>query len=119
MGCDIHVIVERRWRGRWVGVVRNPMGATGRDYDRFAALAGVRGEGPPPRGWPDDASDFALIEGEKWESELHHRSWLPMGEALKAWGAGDSPHDADRVFDIWPHGLHWVDDYRVLFGFDN
>lgn len=59
MGCDIHMYVEHRakkptsdYEKRWssFGGRINP----GRNYTIFANLAGVRGEGPEPKGCPED-----------------------------------------------------------------
>ena len=64
MGCDIHCYVEYRMPGRedWIafGGRINP----GRDYDKFARLAGVRGNGAlvKPRGMPADAAHEAVSD---------------------------------------------------------
>lgn len=54
MGCDIHCYIEFKEPGNngW-----NPFGGktyVGRNYAMFAALAGVRGDGPPAKGLPED-----------------------------------------------------------------
>jgi hypothetical protein len=109
MGCDIHMVLEKRVKVRdhetWVGVnafpyltvqVYEPKGGggystatgssswmvDGRNYALFAALAGVRGEGPPAKGVPDDASDLALMMIDSWSSDGHSHSWTLMDEAL-------------------------------------
>src|SRR5882672_4508786 len=100
MGCDIHLVVERRIKqspmpDKWIAVrilehintaekqkydmnFATPA-AKERNYERFAALAGVRGDGPEARGMPADASETAVllyrIEGN------HTPSWLPLSEA--------------------------------------
>ena len=70
MGSDIQIFLEFLLpNGTWVAdeyhrksdneADRDPeMGlpAEWRDYDLFAALAGVRGEGPKPKGLPNDLS---------------------------------------------------------------
>lgn len=105
MGCDIHIVVERRWEGRWVGVRTDQGYATAgydepkaawttpavgsRDYDFFARLAGVRGPGPAPLGIPSDASDLTLALTSAWEGDGHSFSHLPLKEFAERWCAGD------------------------------
>lgn len=100
MGTDIHAVVERRRPdGRWIatrtldciidvdGNEHRPA-ALERNYARFAALAGVRGDGPAPRGLPDDASDTA-----RWlfkEFGDHSPSWLPLDEATRIFAMTDA-----------------------------
>ena len=105
MGCDIHIVVERKWNGRWVGV-RTDQGFTRggykskegdwvypevgrRDYAFFARLAGVRGDGPDPLGIPGDASDLTLALAQEWEYDGHHYSYLPLKEFAERWCAED------------------------------
>ena len=53
--------------------------ATGRNYRLFAALAGVRGDGPEPKGVPDDASEIVKIAlGDK--SDYHSQSYYSLEE---------------------------------------
>lgn len=67
MGCDIHCYIEFKEPGsdswRPFGGRVNP----GRNYAMFAALAGVRGEGPEAKGLPGD---------ESWEAESGNRLFL-------------------------------------------
>ena len=77
MGCDIHVNIGK-WDGEKAEELfceesywqqRHPDDTedfwkksrlmVGRNYHRFAALSGVRGEGPEPNGWPEWASALA------------------------------------------------------------
>jgi hypothetical protein len=117
MGCDIHMVVERRWRDRWIGLHAFPYMTGGiwfhelgldynsedgkrvhaqleagvsvkwpardRNYELFAALAGVRGDGPKARGLPDDMSDLARAEWESWGGLGDHSfTWYSMREAM-------------------------------------
>lgn len=62
MGCDIHIFVEYREfgrTGRWRSLAEGEMRGD-RDYEMFSALAGVRGDGPAPKGLPDDLSSQAF-----------------------------------------------------------
>lgn len=88
MGCDIYIIVERKYKGRWVGLHScepadevshrlYPIDGTkyndgpkewtaywkceSRNYKLFGHLAGVRTDGPAANGLPDDLSDLSLL----------------------------------------------------------
>lgn len=102
MGCDIHLVVERRHEDRWIGVHACPYhksrngteiywwAVTDRNYELFSKLAGVRdyegSSAATPRGMPDDASDLALMRVADWGSDGHSHSWCSMREALEFWG---------------------------------
>lgn len=47
----------------------------GRHYDFFAALAGVRGLGPEPKGLPDDMSFVVKYKADSWGADGHSHSW--------------------------------------------
>lgn len=144
MGCDIHLFLEKRYKGRWVMVddfrytqdyhsgTYAAREAKQRNYKRFAALAGVRGEGPEPVGWPEDASDGAMLMSEGYGNDGHSHSWLSLETAALVfegtawdkpkWMNGDDPYyrffgleigEGDEGYD----GL--VSEYRLLFFFDN
>lgn len=105
MGCDIHIVVERKWKGRWVGLRTDQGFARGgynsaetdwvypdigqRNYAFFARLAGVRGDGPEPLGIPGDASDLTLMLTSQWEGDGHSHSYLPLKEFAERWCAKD------------------------------
>jgi hypothetical protein len=52
----------------------------GRNYDFFTALAGVRGDGPEPRGFPRDASPFVKEVTDAWGGDGHSHSWYMAQE---------------------------------------
>ncbi len=100
MGCDIHAIVEQQADdGRWVTVNtlshfvarRRKDGerdwcfpaALERNHRRFAALAGVHGDGPVPRGVPADVSETGGFRIATWNGDAHSHSWLTIAEAAK------------------------------------
>lgn len=153
MGCDIHVVLEKKWNDMWVGVkeytstrgnVFNPQTrewserfifckTTTRNYDRFAKLAGVRGEGPDPKGLPEDASDLSrMLYGDN--CDLHSHSWHSLQEAAQIFLASegdpaelfllDKP-DPRRdepyayYFDVDLYDDESLDDYRIVYCFDN
>jgi hypothetical protein len=139
MGCDIHGVVERFWNDKWVafntlssihGVYgRQPGGfdiplARSRNYERFAALAGVRGDGPEARGLPEDASDtskmlFDLIGD-------HTPSWLPIEEAAAIF-IGTERYPLDSFQKSFPLNTYFGMDerdgppsqFRLVFWFDS
>jgi hypothetical protein len=102
MGCDIHVVLEtKRTEGisspKWIGTnaynVIPSLGIScddtetwfywriaGRNYGFFSQLAGVRGEGPKPRGLPEDVSDMALWLSDSWGYDGHSHSWGTLEE---------------------------------------
>jgi hypothetical protein len=102
MGADIHIYAERRLKdGTWAtcktyqaesatafedperGASAYPMmfyRVGGRDYNFFAALAGVRGEGPIAKGMPDDAAPLTMEHWHSWYSDAHSHSWYSARE---------------------------------------
>jgi hypothetical protein len=148
MGCDIHLVLEQRDGDKWVGVdtfvshnrayAKDEMDAYSspiarqRNYNRFAALAGVRGKGPAARGIPDNASDTARFLVKSWASDGHSHSWLPMKEAAQIW-LNTGYHDLKDAADFikkYPECHYFnvdcsegsgksADDFRVVFWFDN
>lgn len=146
MGCDIHLVLEKRHGDKWVGVDTftsfqrqyasgEPMDgfsmpiARSRNYERFAALAGVRGSGAEARGLPDDASDTTRLMSEEWGVDGHSHSWLPLTDAAKVWAATER-YDVSDFAKTYPESHYFnVDcsegsrndaaDYRVVFWFDN
>lgn len=133
MGCDIHLVLEKKWQGQWVGVPMKRCPRT-RNYKLFGLLAGVRGDGPDPRGVPEDASPLARMEIERWDCDGHSHSWRSLQGYVRACLAGEydpeqmlDPNDP-RTQDPYYHyfGLEvadgydgHIDDYRVVFWFDN
>jgi hypothetical protein len=126
MGCDIHGWVEKKHNGKWVAV--KELKDRDRNYERFAMLAGVRGVGPSPLGIPTDVSDTAKYDIDKWGTDGHSHSYLPLEEAFKKFKASiffaaknkDYYSEWD-AFGVEIEGIKnesW-DDYRLVFWFDN
>ena len=107
-----------------------------RNYARFAALCGVRGDGPDPKGLPEDASDLTKFRLPESDGDLHSHSWTSLREALEI--CLKTEYDSENVFlnEKDPRrtnplsyffGLDWFDDdkndtidnYRVVYAFDN
>jgi hypothetical protein len=164
MGCDIHLVLERKHKDKWVGVYDYgyrtlPPGffekhyseegkyiegrwfsyaCKRRNYEAFAKMAGVRGEGPDPKGMPDDASDLSLMISDHWGIDGHSHSWLTLPEAVEIflsceedqanlWFAPDAETDVRRAacylhyfgVDDIDQEYNRVEDYRIVFWFDN
>lgn len=116
MGCDIHFYTEKKVDGAWTPAdhweqneyageegepaVRVPYEKafyTGRNYNLFAILAGVRngrgfagidtGDGvvpiDDPRGLPDDVTAPVKADAERWGIDGHSHSWLTLAELLQ------------------------------------
>lgn len=151
MGCDIHVVLERKFGDKWIGLreVRSFPSyvynsgdkswkqeyffcrANSRNYDLFGKLANVRGEGPEPKGVPDDASELSKALIEQWDSDGHSHSYCTLQEYLEALAASeDNPaevflsgkHPAVEAPHMFYFGMYEPEDgeeYRVVFWFDN
>lgn len=156
MGCDIHMVVERKWGEKWVGLHAAPFMRTysrenetapltmnfhgwdikNRNYEFFAKLAGVRGKGPEPRGVPDDASELTLMEVDYYGQDGHSHSWSMAQEFYdlfresNEWLVVNSLEGSVRVSIDDLLGVAYidledeeeenaVDNYRVVFWFDN
>jgi hypothetical protein len=96
MGADIHMFIEYKVDdGDWQADPHHVMSdeddggyllsvsAVGRNYEIFAALAGVRGPGPDPRGLPDDVSAVIKAESDRIDCDGHSHSWLSLDEYKK------------------------------------
>lgn len=149
MGCDIHIIVERKYGDEWVGLQeethviyweKNSGGewarafrwneSSRRDYDAFAKLAGVRGQGPEAKGLPADMSQLTrvLYGG---NSDYHSHSWCTPREFFEA-KVSSMPNPAEALlaaghpavthpFGYW-FGMYEPEEgeeYRIVFCFDN
>jgi hypothetical protein len=119
----------------------------GRNYDLFAQLASVRGDGPRnPLGVPDDASDLTLMMIDRWDADGHSHSYMLMNEALPLfvqYGQLGQPSDVvlaamksgteaalEECFNhFWTLDEHYengecvgrdkLSDFRLVFWFDN
>lgn len=154
MGCDIHLCLEKKHDGVWVGInsfswevlsalsaplhsVHFP--ARERHYDLFAALAGVRGDGPEAKGLPEDMSSLTMMLTDEIGGNGHSRTWYSLKEAAEIYElVCDGPQAAQRVagkllnekttpamtkyFGIQAEYFDdpkEIDNYRVVFWFDN
>jgi len=126
MGCDIHGSIEKKVNDKWVHVTRitYDFEIGKRCYARFAALAGVRGDGPAPLGFPADASDSTRLHRADWGEDGHSDSVLGLAEACTRLQSADRAepgmmeHDypASHYFELEDENIH---EYRFVFWFDN
>jgi hypothetical protein len=140
-------VYERNEGGYQTSTGSSSWFANNRNYDLFAALASVRGDGPRvPLGVPDDASDLALMMLDGWGEDGHSHSWMLMNEALPLFihhGQLGQPGDVvlaamhngtevalEGCFNhFWTLDEHYVNgefvsrdklsDFRLVFWFDN
>lgn len=114
MGCDIHMVLERKHGDEWIGMhnynAPNPAALDtttfddnppsqyrwisykimGRDYRLFGELAGVRTTGTlgnEPRGIPQNASQLTNALVDEWDSDGHSHSHLSLTEFIAAYAA--------------------------------
>lgn len=101
MGADIHLYIERKMpSGDWAFMTSldcvvyskalwgGKMDAFGtafykvanRNYELFARLASVRGDGRDPQGLPDDVSEMVEMYANAWEGDGHSHSWLSASD---------------------------------------
>lgn len=134
MGCDIHGWLEKKVRNKWIGIAPLKGGTRDRNYERFGKLANVRTDGPEAKGLPLDISDSAGYDAECWDADGHSHSWLTLKEATAIWletqWVPENP-EARRRHQEWvikyPYSEFFdvecdddkLDEYRVVFWFDN
>lgn len=152
MGADIHIVIEALPRGRteWVGVGTTQFSLnfidhytsdvdkwptitrlSNRNYTFFAALAGVRGEGPAPLGLPKDASSMTkwlLRQDDYFHSHSHCslQEFIAKRSGSNGTGAAvaaalTGEHELEQASKFFNMKLHQmgVDKFRVCFAFDN
>ncbi len=132
-------------RGKWLHY-NHPR--VDRDYELFEKMAGVRGHAKNaialPKGLPDDATETTLFDREEDDGDAHSTSWLSSKEFsdvivdLHAKRALRSLHHGQRYGGLdadfgWLFGGSFtyfvaggigdypeqLEDYRVVFWFDN
>jgi hypothetical protein len=171
MGADIHMYVEKRMpSGNWVcvrnlnetihskglGVVYKDRSTSAegfvgfwqlrnRNYELFSALANVRGDGngPEPKGLPQDVSEYVEVEFQGWGMDAHSASWCLARDFVRVYTniwvevdeekplspymvslITDGDEDAvakflDDMASVYVDEEESVDLYRFVFWFDN
>lgn len=127
MGCDIHITLEKRVNEKWVMVNRldHRDQSSLRNYNRFAALAGVRGDGGKPKGVPSDISESSKFYIDDYGVDGHSHSYMSIGEAVKIFDETD--FKKSDYSQEYPYSNYFgIDDdpvdpenYRIIFFFDN
>jgi hypothetical protein len=107
MGCDIHAVVEVNVETSWdpskysFKIWQAHEILVGRNYEIFAALAGVRRENDDqpriddPRGLPEDGSSMFHAYSEAWGIDGHSHSYVTLAE-LKAFDTTQT-YESDRI----------------------
>jgi hypothetical protein len=133
MGCDIHIVLERRMPGKeWIGLYATDyhpgprIKVAQRDYEFFAEIANVRGLSKSsryPKNVPEDISDLAWAEYIRCPTDHHSASHASLSDFCEVYlsvnpSAGRKEFAASDLFGIdsdWPENA----EYRVVFWFDN
>lgn len=130
MGTDIHGVVEQLSSSdnAWslVYVLRGSDRIGARSYRNFAALAGVRGDGPEPRGLPRDICEATRY---LWETVGDHTpSWLSVGDTVRVLNerpryVGEIGHLVSEEWreevEYWFGDCDLEPDDRFVFWFDS
>lgn len=132
MGCDIHIVLERRKIDSrdWVGVYttdthpKHRIQIAQRDYDFFAEVAGVRGRTDTtmhPRNLPEDVSDLAWQEYMRSPLDYHSPSHMGVDEFCKAYlkANPDAARPEFAAYDLLGADTDDRFEHRVVFWFDN
>lgn len=129
MGCDIHYSIEKfhESANQWGHVLRDSSShrAADRNYIRFAALAGVRGDGPDPTGLPENPSLGTRIHID--EEFGHSRSFSELYDFLRLLHRVDELESCKPEF--WELATYYFGEdgfqfkcegsYRIIFWFDS
>lgn len=129
MGCDIHGIIEVRHNDEWL--MHSHLKDDSRNYSRFAQLAGVRSnlEQNPrqPEGIPKSACQSTRYHSNQWGGDGHSHSWLDLKEASVVFLITD--YNPTIYAQKYPESHYFgidheaegksLDDYRLVFWFDN
>lgn len=130
MGCDIHGWVEIKHKDKWVAFREFSREARDRNYDRFCQLASVRGcSNMKPQGIPKDASETVKYWIDHWDTDGHSHSYLPLSVAAYIFLSTEFGPASDYMnkypesyyfgVDIDSSEKHCINDFRVVFWFDN
>jgi len=111
-----------------------------RNYDLFASLAGVRGEGPHPKGIPDDIAPLTAGWIDSWGGDAHSHSWEYADVFVEKYMEHSLPKEViaqiaelrmnseitsvweyvlDRFIHCMPTNIESPDRWRFIFFFDN
>ena len=105
----------------------------GRDYGLFADLAGVRGNGPNPKGVPKSVTPIVERAINQWDGDGHSHSFMSLGELKKLMIKHGYDIKSNKMFTscqaiskelsqidkILLNGPKSIVEHRVVFFFDN
>jgi hypothetical protein len=134
MGCDIHLVIERRRKPiePWVGIYSSDLAPGSRiviaqrDYDFFAEVANVRGKTTDyknyPRNVPEDISPLAWQQYMRAPTDHHSASHMTAGDFCAVHHKINPTKSREdfMLYDLL--GISSNDDgheFRVVFWFDN
>lgn len=121
MGCDIHMFIEKKIGSEWMSMGEIDVN---RNYDLFAFLAGVRGDGQhfARKGFPEDASQQVKEECWEYGSDGHSHSYLTLRELQTVnWDDETFMMDQEGIMpnEQWPKFEETVKagkpDYNLLY----
>jgi hypothetical protein len=135
MGCDIHIVLERRHGDEWLGIWSSDCGprkdgralVARRNYAFFAKL-GVRGASGTTKIWPRnvpvDVSRLAWLQYMKAPTDYHSASYATIDEFCSAWLEANPDSDQVRPqhasYDLLGFfGDEDEGEHRLVFWFDN
>ncbi len=127
MGCDIHTIVEIKKENTWVGLEECLQEFSSRNYALFAFLAGVRNsfntKGFKTKGFPEDMSKESRELEQKWDGDMHSKSYLTLKELEESDKSDHYSHKCRIVRAFWekfkelggilPDGMEVEEDFKV------
>jgi hypothetical protein len=126
MSADIHGWIERRVGDKWIAESELTVIGGKKNWARFAALAGVRGDGPEPRGLPSGISETVGMHALDWARVGYAHSWLPIDQAAKIFAATEKdPEFKDcrfpmhLYFGVFDEFVKDGPERRVVFWFDD
>jgi hypothetical protein len=136
MGCDIHIVLERKrkrdtdWTGIWTdhcGPESYKALVARRNYGVFAELAHVRGRsetGAYPHNLPEDVSRLAWQEYMRAPTDHHSPSHMTLQEFTERWlrvmGEDSGVRPEFATWDLFGVSGDEEDaEFRVVFWFDN
>ena len=151
MGCDIHMFPEYRvdggaWQSHPDIMVEIEEEGTpdeyvyisydegiGRNYALFADMAGVRGNGPDPKGIPEGVSPIVARVIKSWSGDGHSFSYMSLGELKKLMkkhgydvknnkmftSCQQLSKELSQIDKILLDGPKSIVEFRVIFFFDS
>jgi len=119
MGCDIHILVEAKHKDSKGWFLTDLDFNINRDYDLFKRIAGVRGPGPAPLGFPEDISDGSKFTIDRWGVDGHSHTYMSIEDLCKL--TFEHTYDTNTVarLKIQKNGNKLTDnELRYIKGYD-